>query len=1111
MDIAAWLRGLGLERYGIAFRENEIDWAVLPKLTADDLKDIGVTAVGHRRKLLEAIAQLSPTPATPSPGGHPGAPPHAAEGRAPAEAERRQLTIMFCDLVGSTPLAKRLDPEDLRDVIGAYHRAVAEVVGSFDGFVAKYMGDGVLAYFGYPWAREDDAERAVRAGLALVEAMPRLELATKVALQVRIGIATGLVVVGDLTGSGEAQERGVVGETPNLAARLQTLAQPGTVVIAPSTRRLTGAHFDYRELGGVALKGFDEPVSAWQVLAESAVESRFEAQHEIALTPLIGREEELDLLRRRWRQAEEGEGRVLLLVGEAGIGKSRLTRALLEGLAGEPHLRLRYFCSPHYQDSALFPVIRQIEHAAGFLREDTAEQKLEKLDALLARAAAEPEAVDLIADLLSLPGRHAAPELSPQQRKEKTLAALLAQFDGLAREQPVLMLFEDLHWIDPTSLELLTAIVDRVQRLRVLLLATARPEFTPPWPSHAHVTALSLGRLSRRECVALIDRVTAGKVLPGAVLEQILARTDGVPLFIEELTKTVIESGLLIDMGDRYTMAGPLPSLAIPTTLHDSLTARLDRLAPVKEVAQIAACIGRDFDYDLLAAASVMPEDGLRSALEALRHAELVSPRGLPGERYSFKHALVRDAAYAGLLRSRRVQLHAAIAGAIEQSFAHLVEAEPETLAYHLTEARLPEKAAGHWLRAGKIAVARYANLEAIAHLRRGIEAVGRFPDGATRDRLELDFQFALGPCLIATRGPGSNATEAPFARARELCERLGDAPEYPHVMYWLAAIRAYRGQIPEALGNRPAAVNATRGSGNLLLMMGRPVEARRMFDRSLAEFDMCNEAEGLATRAAGWDGGVAGMAYMSWTLWVLGYADMARARVGAALQRAEALGHPHSQAFAAYHASVLHALCSEPAVAHMHAERCLALSEVHGFGHWRNFSRAVRGICADWLNPTSDSLATVGSELAGYVGTGYQYAITALYILLSQAFLEKRRLGPAREIISKGLATAEQNSERWFEAELLRLKARALIIEGKPGVSPEAQELLEQSLAVAQSQKARPLELRAAAELARLHRDQGRCPGARDLLAPVYVWFTEGFDTQDLKEAKALLDTLDA
>src|SRR6516162_5527079 len=586
MDVAAWLHGLGLERYEAAFRDNEIDWAVLPKLTSNDLTDIGVTAVGHRRKLLEAIAQLSAADAPPDP-----IPPTAPSGStAAAEAERRQLTIMFCDLVGSTPLAARLDPEDLRDVLGAYHRAVAEVIARFDGFVAKYMGDGVLAYFGYPRAHEDDAERAVRAGLALVAAVPKLELAAEVGLQVRTGIATGLVVVGDLTGSGEAQERGVVGETPNLAARLQTLAQPGTVVIAPSTRRLTGGHFDYSELGGVALKGFDEPLSAWQVLAESRVEGRFEAQHEIGLSPLIGREEELDLLRRRWRQAEEGEGRVVLLVGEAGNGKSRLTRALLEGLATEPHFRLRYFCSPHHRNSALFPVISQLEHAAGLLRDDTTEQKLAKLDVVLARSSAEPEAIGLIADLLSSPTRYPMPELSPQQRKEKTLAALLAQVDGLARKQPVLILFEDMHWIDPTSLELLTATIDRVQHQPVLLVATARPEFTPPWPSQAHVTALSLARLSRRECVALVDRITDGKVLPDEVLEQILARTDGVPLFIEELTRTVIESGMLIDMGDRYRLTGPLPSLAIPTTLRDSLTARLDRQGPPR--ARLPARLG---------------------------------------------------------------------------------------------------------------------------------------------------------------------------------------------------------------------------------------------------------------------------------------------------------------------------------------------------------------------------------------------------------------------------------------------------------------------------------------------------------------------------------------
>ena len=593
-------------------------------------------------------------------------------------------------------------------------------------------------------------------------------------------------------------------------------------------------------------------------------------------------------------------------------------------------------------------------------------------------------------------------------------------------------------------------------------------------------------------------------------------------MFIEELTKTVIESGMLIDRGDEYRMAGPLPSLAIPATLHDSLTARLDRLAPVKEVAQIAACVGRDFDYDLLAAASGMPEEGLRSALEALRHAELVIARGLAGERYSFKHALVRDAAYAGLLKSRRVQLHAAIARAIEQSFAHLAEAEPETLAYHLTEAGLLDKAAGYWLRAGKIAVARYANLEAIAHLRRGIEALSGFADGASKDRLELDLQFALGPCLLAAEGPRSAATAATVTRARELCERLGSAPEYPHVIQWSAIMHAQRGELPEALdgctaavglaeaaGNRPAAVSAMRAAGSVLMVMGRLAEARRTLERSINGLDMSDEAGGLATRAAGRDASVASMAMMGWTLWLLGYPDMGRAVAGAALQRAEAIGRPHTQAYAAYYASVLHALCCEPIVARTHAERCLALSGEHDFGHWGNLSRAVRGICANQLDPSADSLAAVSSELAEFVGTGYLGGVTTLYALLAQEFLAKHQLMPAREIINTGLETAERTRERFFEAELLRLKARALVIESGPCVSTDAQKLLEESMAVAQSQKARSLELRAAADLARLHRDQGRFAEARNLLAPIYNWFTEGFDTQDLEEAKAVLEEL--
>ena len=1121
IELTNWLRGLGLEQYASAFHDNAIDAEVVRDLTADDLKDLGVNLVGHRRKLLAAIAALRSDPLSPGTPIASSEPVRSAQqaGVGAGDAERRQLSVMFCDLVGSTELSLRLDPEDLREVISAYQRCVGETIGRFEGFVAKYMGDGVLVYFGYPHAHEDDAERAVRAGLGVIDAVGRLDVKS-ITLQARIGIATGLVVVGDLIGSGESQERGVVGETPNLAARLQALAAPGAVVIASSTRRLTRGQFDYRDLGGVALKGFGEAVLAWQVMGESAVESRFDAQHGIALIPLVGREEELDLLRRRWRQVEEGEGRVVLLVGEAGIGKSRVTGALLEGLTGEPHLRLRYFCSPHHRDSVLFPVISQLERAAGFAREDTAAQKLAKLEALLARGGPDPEAVNLIADLLSLPERHLLPELTPQQRKQKTLEALLAQLDALAAQQPLLMLFEDVHWIDPTSLELLTSIVERVQRLRVLLLVTARPEFTPPWPGHAHVTVLSLTRLSRREGKILVNSVTGDKALPEEVLERILARTDGVPLFIEELTKTVVESGVLSDSGDRYTIAGPLPPLAIPATLHDSLMARLDRLAPVKDVAQIAACIGRDFDYDLLAAVSGMAEDDLRSALDALRRAELVIARGLPAERYSFKHALVCDAAYAGLLKSRRAQLHATIARAIEQSFADVVEGQPETLAHHLTEAGLPNEAAGFWLRAGKLAAARSANLEAIAHLRRGIDAVAQLRSGSATARLELDLQLTLGPCLIATEGAMSGASVATFTRARALCEQLGDVPEYVQVMHWLNVMHAIRGELHEALdasttavvlakGNRPAAVNAMRGRGLVLLLMGRLVEARQMIERDIEVFEACDESERLATRAAGQDAGVAGMAVMAWIQWALGHSDTARANIAAALQRAGAIGHPHTQAYASYYASVLHALCRDPAAAHTHAEHCLRLSEEHGFGQWRNLSRAVGSICANLLDPAVDSLGAVRIELDDYVGTGYQFGITALYVLLSQALLTRRQLAPARQVIKTGLATAGRTSEQMFEAELLRLKARALALDAEPDGTTNPEALLEEALTTARSQNSRSLELRAALDLTDIWREKGRCIEARELLAPVYGWFTEGFATPDLEEAKALLDAL--
>jgi class 3 adenylate cyclase/predicted ATPase len=1093
MDVADWLRKLGLEQYEPVFRANEVDARVLPSLTAEDLKDLGVNLVGHRRRLLDAIAALGTEAAA------------VVQVRAPAAAERRQLTVMFCDLVGSTALSARLDPEDYREIITAYHRAVADVVSGLDGFVAKYMGDGVLVYFGYPQAHEDDAERAVRAGLAVIDAVGRLDVKS-VELQARVGIATGLVVVGDLIGEGSAQEQSVVGETPNLAARLQALAEPGTVVIAAATRRLTGALFEYRDLGAVEVKGIAAPVPAWQVLGPSIVASRFEALRGSALSPLIGRDEEIDLLLRRWARAKAGESQVVLVSGEPGIGKSRLIAELEERLHGKPHLCLRYSCSPYHLDSALYPFTDQFGRTAGFMHDDPPASRLEKLEALLARSAPPEEDVALLADLMLLPAseRHPLPNLSPQRKKELTLEALIRRLEGLARRQPVLVVFEDAHWIDPTSRELLDLTVERIVSLPVLLIVTFRPEFQPPWTGQPQVTMLALNRLDRRDRTALVEKIAGGMALSNQTVDQIAERTDGVPLFVEELTKSVLESGL--------------SASGIPTTLHDSLMARLDRLGSVRRVAQIGAAIGREFAYPLLRTVSRLPEDELQTALARLVAAELVFHRGTPPNAvYSFKHALVQDAAHASLLRSTRQEMHARIAEVLEIQSPELMDAQPELFAQHYAEAGLVEKSAAFWSRAGHRSAARSAMVEAAAQFQRGLEQLRLLPESAERQRQELEFWTALGAVLRFVKGQGAPETGRCFSRARELWEQLGSPSEFLHVPYGQSRFHAYRGELELALrldedllrlsrdrDDDAGLVLGHQACGTSQMLAGRFALSRLHLEAALALYDpTCHNSLGLQT---GSHPQVVAQTYLAFVLLCLGFPDQALVRSSAAIAEAGRLAHPSSLGSSLMGGTILLSLAGDSEGLEERADDLVTVATDQSLLFWRPIGTIYRGWVKVQEGGVAEGISLLRSGSAAYRATGARLWMPYYTVFLARACEIAGQIEEALAHLGDAFRIAERTGERWFTAELHRHKGRLLL---RQGHAEAAEELYRKALSIAVEQEAKFWELRAAASLARLRRDQGRRAEAHDLLAPVYGWFTEGFGTPDLKEAKALLDEL--
>jgi class 3 adenylate cyclase/tetratricopeptide (TPR) repeat protein len=1104
LEIESWLNKLGLSQYNEVFSRNAIDFTILPSLTDADLKDIGVAALGHRKKLLAAIAQLeSDLPAVSSTKGF--AEPSSV-------AERRNLTVMFVDLVGSTVLSGRLDPEEMREVLQTFQNTVAGEISRYEGHIAKFMGDGVLAYFGWPRAHEDEAERAIRAALAISGVVSKLVINREV-LACRIGIATGVVVVGDLIGEGAAQEEAVVGETPNLASRLQGVAHPGAVVISDVTRELVGDLFEFRLIPRPMLKGFETTIPAFEVIRERPLESRFAARSGNRMRPLVGREQELALLVERWRQAEHGEGQMVMLMGEAGIGKSRLCEALVSSIAGSMHRNLRYQCSPYHTESALWPVIQQLSFAAGFESDDSNETRLDKLEALLARGSATAVQTALFASLLGLETqqRYGLLELTPEQRRNKLLEALVDQLMGLATQQPILFLFEDAHWIDPTTLDLIERILDRVGQARVLMLITARPVFSHGFGGHPLVTRLALNRLGRTHTATIIDKITGGKSLPDTLVEEIMARTDGVPLFVEEMTKAVLESGILQDTPQGWQLIKPLSQVVIPSTLHDSLMARLDRQKPVKELAQTAAVIGRAFDHETIAALSPQGEAELNSALGRLVEAELIFRRGTPPEAtYLFKHALVRDTAYESMLKGRRTALHGKLFGILERKG----DTSPEILAQHAESAGLFERALDYWEQAGAQAMARPAYKEAISHFRAAIRLCG---DGDNREHQarELRIQVQLGQALIAYEGYQAPGTMESFERARELAELLAEPQLLASAIYGLWANR-YVGGKPFDLTDRFNSVaNSENDSG--LRCVGLRFLALEQFHsaRFQSSLDYVQKAlaiyDPVAHRSLGFrfghDPKSSAMTYKGWNLWHLGYPEQARTAVEEALNWARTIKHTNTVGIALCFGNLLHIWLRDINRAEAIATEALKYATEMSLGLWHAWSRIHLG----WAiahRGSDDAVREmeVGIEQCRSIGAARFEAFHLTLLADLRSKLGQHNL--AKATFADAFETLERVGDIPVVPEFFRLRAASKLREST-ALRGEAINDLSHAHQLAFQQGAKSYVLRTACDLAQIWAESNDRRKSLDFLAPIYDEFTEGHNTEDLKEARLLIEGL--
>jgi class 3 adenylate cyclase/predicted ATPase len=1051
----------------------------------------------------------------------------AADSKRPSDAERRQLTVMFCDLVGSTELAGRLDPEVLREVVRSYQQVCDTVIGPLHGHVAQYLGDGLLVYFGYPVAREDDPRRAVRAGLGIIDAIAmlntRLERERGISLAVRVGIHTGPVVIGEIGGESR-REALALGEPPNVAARLQALAEPDTVVVSAATRRLLPGSVAMTDLGSHVVKGLSAPLRVYRVQSDRGTATSPDTSDTRTLTPLVGRDQEVGLLLDRWEHVRDGRGHVVMLSGEPGIGKSRLTRVLKEHVAAEGGRGWECRCSPYHQDSALYPLIDLFERMLQFERDDAAPDRFAKLEAGLVRyGLAQPESVSLWAALLSVPGpdRHPPLDLTPQRQKERTFEAIVTFLLALAAEQPLLFIIEDLHWADPSTLEFVEFIFAQVPAASILMLLTSRPEFRPTWAQRGHITSLTVNRVTRRQTELIVERVTGGKQLPAEVLQHVVANTDGVPLFVEELTRMVLESDLLRDQGDRYELTGALPPLAIPSTLQDSLMARLDRLATVKDVAQVGAALGRSFHYELLRAVASMDDAPLQRALAKLEESDLLHRRGVPPDAtYVFKHALIQETAYQTMLVSRRQHLHRRIADALVERFAKTSGTQPELVAHHYTEAGLADQAVDYWQRAGQRAVERSANLEGITHLTKGLTVLATLSDDPEHRQRELALRTILGPCLMSTKGFGAREVEENFTRALELCRQLGERPELFAVLRGLWEYHELRGDLKTALelGEEllRLAVAANDSTlrlvahdvlGDTLYWLGEFPRALNHLEQGIALYRL-EEHRGLAHQYAGYDPCVACRSFSAYALWYLGYPDRAVQRNEEAIALARELSQTVSLILGVEFSALVRHLRRETALAKARAETDVRLCTEQASAFFLGCGMVEQGWAMAQEGQGDEGIALIlrGMDVCRNAGSTLEFP--HCWASLADAYRAAGRVEEALGAVGEGLKQARETSARFNEAELYRLKGEVLLARVTPDAE-EAERCLRQAIDIARRQSAKSLELRATTSLSRLLWRRGAREDARRLLGEVYAWFTEGFDTADLKDARALLDAL--